>query len=184
MFQNFGSRRYSLKRYMAEEFERIMREYQDRIFRLAWSILRDRAAAEEAAQDALLRVWKGLPRFRGTSSLSTWIYAITRNACISRLERRRVAVFSIEQPATRRAAESAGASAIFTAPVVDVEELLDHLPAKYRQAVVLFYMQEKSYKEVAQMLGLPEGTVKTYLFRARRSMAEEVARRGAPKGVV
>jgi len=53
---------------MAEEFERIVREFQDRIFRLAYSMLLDRAAAEETTQDVLLRVWKGLPGFRGESS--------------------------------------------------------------------------------------------------------------------
>ncbi len=168
---------------MAEEFERIVREYQDRVFRLARSILRDQAAAEEAAQDALLRVWKGLPRFRGSSSISTWIYAITRNTRMTKLGRKRIAVSSLEEPGTRRAAESAGARVPFTAPIVEVEELLDQLPAKYRQVVVLFYMQEKSYEEVAKMLGLPEGTVKTYLFRARKTLAEEVSRRGARKGV-
>jgi RNA polymerase sigma-70 factor (ECF subfamily) len=60
--------------------------------------------------------------------------------------------------------------------------LLDRLPAKYRQVVALFYMQEKSYEEVACMLGLPVGTVKTYLFRARRSLAEELARERVGKG--
>src|SRR5215471_16594565 len=109
---------------MAEEFDRVVREYQDRIFRLAWSLLRNEAAAEEAAQDALLRVWKGLPRFRGTSSLSTWIYAITRNVCMSRLGRRREPVTSLEEPGTRRAAERRGAAAAEAVRDVDVAELL------------------------------------------------------------
>ncbi len=161
---------------MAEEFERIVREYQDRIFRLAWSIMGSRAAAEEAAQDALLRIWKGLPRFRGESSLSTWIYSVTRNTCLTALARGGIPADSLEDPAVRRAAEkradgrdSAGASR-------DAEELLSLLPAKYRQVVALFYMQEKSYEQVAEMLGLPMGTIKTYLFRARKMLAEELAR--------
>ncbi len=73
---------------MVERFEKIVREYQDRVFRLCYSMLRDRAAAEETAQDALLRVWKGLPGFRSESSLSTWIYTITRNACLTAMGRR------------------------------------------------------------------------------------------------
>ena len=60
--------------------------------------------------------------------------------------------------------------------------LLGRLPAKYRQVVALFYMQEKSYDEVARMLDLPVGTVKTYLFRARKSLAEELARERVRKG--
>ena len=64
----------------------------------------------------------------------------------------------------------------------DAGALLDRLPAKYRHVVALFYMQEKSYDEVARMLGLPVGTVKTYLFRARKSLAEELARERVRKG--
>ena len=64
----------------------------------------------------------------------------------------------------------------------DADALLDRLPAKYRHVVALFYMQEKSYDEVASMLGLPVGTVKTYLFRARKSLAEELAGARVRKG--
>lgn len=167
---------------MADAFERIVLEYQDRIFRLACSILGDRAAAEEAAQDALVRIWKGLPRFRGESSLSTWIYAITRNTCLTALQRAGPRADSLEEPARRREAESHAGEAWSVAPSPDLAALLDTLPAKYRAVVTLFYMQEKSYDEVADMLGLPVGTVKTYLFRARRSMAEAWTRERVRKG--
>jgi RNA polymerase sigma-70 factor, ECF subfamily len=181
MFRNMPAIFYGLKEAM--EFERIAAAYQDRIFRLALSMLGDRAAAEEAAQDALVRVWKGLPGFRGQSSLSTWIFAITRNACRSALSRREPRGASLEDPAARRAVERrAGAP---PAPgSLDAVELLDRLPAKYRQVVALFYMQEKSYDEVAHMLGLPVGTVKTYLFRARKSLALQMAREHVEKGGV
>ena len=87
-FRNFGAAIWSQNSTMAEQFDRIVREYQDKIFRLAFSMLGDRGAAEETAQDVLVRVWKGLPGFRAESSLSTWIYAITRNACLTALRRR------------------------------------------------------------------------------------------------
>ena len=167
---------------MAEEFERIVREFQDKIFRLAFSMLGDRAAAEETAQDVLLRVWKGLPGFRAESSLSTWIYSITRNACLTARGRGGIHAVSLEEPSARLEAERRVAAAWPTAPSPDAAALLDRLPAKYRQVVALFYMQEKSYDEVASMLGLPVGTVKTYLFRARKSLAEELARERVRKG--
>jgi RNA polymerase sigma-70 factor (ECF subfamily) len=167
---------------MEEEFERIVREYQDRIFRLAFSMLGDRAAAEEAAQDALVRVWKGLAGFRAESSLSTWIYSITRNACLTALGRGRPRTASLDDAAPRREVERRAAEGWFTPASPDAAALLDRLPAKYRQVVTLFYMQEKSYDEVAGMLGLPVGTVKTYLFRARKSLAEELVRERVRKG--
>jgi len=167
---------------MAEEFERIVREFQDKIFRLAFSMLGDRAAAEETAQDVLFRVWKGLPRFRRR------ILAL-HLGLLDHAERlpdgadpRRPAGRFFGEPAARREAERRVAAGWPTAASPDADALLDRLPAKYRHVVALFYMQEKSYDEVARMLGLPVGTVKTYLFRARKSLAEELARERVRKG--
>ncbi|HLY15660.1 MAG TPA: sigma-70 family RNA polymerase sigma factor [Bryobacteraceae bacterium] len=167
---------------MAEDFERIVREYQDRIFRLAFSMLGNRAAAEETAQDVLVRAWRGLPGFRAESSLSTWIYAITRNVCLTALRRHEISAYSLEEPAAQRAAERHAFAGWAVADSPDAAALLERLPARYRQVVALFYMQEKSYDEVASMLGMPIGTVKTYLFRARQSLAEELAQERVPKG--
>ena len=167
---------------MAEEFDRIVCEYQDRIFRLACSMLGDMAAAEEAAQDVLVRVWKGLPTFRAESSLSTWIYTITRNVCLTALRRRNVRLDSLEQPELRREVERRAAADPTVEERSDAGELLNRLPPKYRPVVALFYMQEKSYDEVACMLDLSVGTVKNYLFRARKSLAEAIARERIRKG--
>jgi RNA polymerase sigma-70 factor (ECF subfamily) len=169
---------------MTEEFERIVRDYQDRIFRLAVAMLGDRDAAQEAAQEVLVRVWKGLPGFRGESSLSTWIYAVTRNACLSALRRRPVVTASLDAPGPRREMDRRAAAEWSGAPSPDAAALLERLPAKYRQVAALFYMQEKSYDEVARMLDLPVGTVKTYLFRARQRLAEELVRERVGKGGV
>ncbi len=173
---------------MAAEFETIAAQYQDRIFRLSLSMLGDRAGAEEAAQDALVRIWKGLPGFRNQSSLSTWIFAITRNVCLTALGRRAAMggrTASLEEPAARRAAERQASGPLALAgahSVPEAADLLDRLPVKYRQVVALFYMQGRSYDEVADMLGLPVGTVKTYLFRAGQSLAEQMARQRVRKG--
>ena len=165
-----------------EKFEKIVRDYQDKIFRLSYSILRNRAAAEETAQDVLVRIWKGLPGFRSKSSLSTWIYTITRNACLTALSRRELEVVSLDQAESRREAERRMGADWAIAEAPNAAELLNRLPAKYRQVVALFYMQEKSYDEVALMLDLPVGTVKTYLFRARKSLAEELVCARVVKG--
>jgi RNA polymerase sigma-70 factor (ECF subfamily) len=167
---------------MEEEFERIVREYQDKVFRLALSMLGERAAAEEAAQETLVRVWKGLGGFRAESSLSTWIYSIARNTCLTALRRGRVRTASLDDVAPRREVERRTATGWYGAESPDAAELLKRLPVKYRQVAALFYMQEKSYDEVASMLGLPVGTVKTYLFRARKTLAEDLARERVRKG--
>lgn len=151
-----------------EAFETLLERYQHKVFRLAWSILGDRNAAEDAAQEVFLQVWKALPDFRGEASLSTWIYVITRNRCLTR--RKQIRAVAAAVPESRPSYRPVRSGAL------DPAALLAQLPPPYRQAVQLFYMEEKSYEEVSAMLGLPMGTVKTYLHRARKQMAESLRR--------
>jgi RNA polymerase sigma-70 factor (ECF subfamily) len=166
-----AGRRYS------EAFEGLVRSYGDKVYRLCVAMLGDEARAEDAAQDALLRVWRGLEGFRGESSLGTWIYAVTRNTCLN----------AIEATRTRRLVSLDHAMDLSTKPVMsdsdaDVVALVDALPEKYGQVVRLFYLEERSYQEVAQMLDLPVGTVKTYLHRARKELAESLSGDRMTKG--
>src|SRR5512143_671620 len=81
------------RRSYAEAFEGLLVQYQGKVFRLAYSLTRDRARAEELAQDVFVKVWQALPRFDGRASLSTWLYTVTRNTCFSALRydaRRRI----------------------------------------------------------------------------------------------
>ena len=81
----------------ARAFDLIVPEFRNRVFRLAFSILKERAAAEDAAQETFVRVWKALPGFDGRAALGTWIYAITRNTCLMELRKRRSTV-SFDDP--------------------------------------------------------------------------------------
>ena len=100
----------------ARAFDLIVPEFRNRVFRLAFSILKDRAAAEDAAQETLVRVWKALPGFDGRAALGTWIYAITRNTCLMELRKRRPTV-SFDDPDSTEAQHAAtsrwGQSRIF-----------------------------------------------------------------------
>ncbi len=156
-------------------FEAVVPRYRERVFRLALSILRDSASAEDAAQDVFVRLWRALPGYNGTAALSTWIYAITRNTCISLLRKRRPQV-SLDEPAFADSDDGGGLQ--LAAPeqddsaVASVEKLLDRLPERYRQAVTLFYMEDQSYDQTAKALDLPLGTVKALLHRARKRLIE------------
>ena len=156
----------------SQAFELLMSHFQNKVFRLAFSMLRSRAAAEEAAQDSFVRIWKALAGYRGQSSLSTWIYAIARNTCLTALDaERRKPTESIENPGVQRLAERATASAPPLSRGLDLDGLLAGLPEHYRRVVTLFYMEDKSYQDVSLLLDLPMGTVKTYLHRARKQLA-------------
>ena len=158
-----------------EAFALLLPRYRDKVFRLTFSMLRDRAMAEDTTQDIFLRVWRALPGFAGQSALSTWIYAIAKNACLSELRKRRPMV-SLDQnddeDGYNPAVAALAAPEADDSATVSVGQLLDQLPERYRQAVVLFYMEDKSYEQTATSLGLPLGTVKALLHRARKRLIE------------
>ena len=92
-----------------EAFDRLVPAYRRRVFGLAYGILRDRAAAEDLAQEVFVKLWQALPRYDGRAQLSTWIYAITRNAAISALRARRRSV-SLSDPAVLAEVEGIASS--------------------------------------------------------------------------
>lgn len=168
-----GSREYRAA------FELLLPRYRNHVYRLALSLLREPAAAEDAAQDVLLRLWRALPGYNGKAALGTWIYAITRNTCLSELRKRRpqvplhVYLDQPDDPDDNRAAREAPLAAPEQdeSVVASMERLLDRLPERYRQAVTLFYMEDQSYEQTARALGVPLGTIKAMLHRARRKLA-------------
>ena len=153
-------------------FALLLEGFKEKAFRLAFSILRNETHAEDATQDVFLKIWKGLPAFHGGASLSTWVYAITRNTCLTEVTRRgRHPTVSLQEPEMEGACIPALQSADpEPGREMDVEFLLGQLPEKHRQVITLFYLEQKSYEEAARMLGLPLGTVKTLLFRAKKEL--------------
>lgn len=149
--------------------------FRRKVFGLAYSFLRNREAAEDVTQDVFIKVWRALPGFDGRASLSTWIYTIARNASSSALRARRPHS-SLSDPEVMDAVESVD-SAPSADPTIDRAALLglvDQLPTKQRQVIMLFYMEEQSHEEVATMLSMPLGTVKTLLHRARARLSAAV----------
>jgi RNA polymerase sigma-70 factor (ECF subfamily) len=129
-------------------------------------MLRDAGRAQEVTQDIFLKVWRAFPTYDGRAAFSTWLYAITRNTCLSAL---RAASYR-KTSALEDVAEPAAASPSSTA--VDWERMLSRLPDAQRHVIMLFYFEERNISEVAGMLGVPEGTVKSQLHRARRALAD------------
>jgi RNA polymerase sigma-70 factor, ECF subfamily len=161
-------------RQYSEAFALLLERFKGKVFRLAFSIMRNETHAEDATQDVLVKIWKGLPAYHGGASLSTWIYTITRNTCLTELKRRdRHPTVSLHEPEMEDA--SGWIPALQSADPepgseMDVEILLAKLPENYRQVITLFYLEQKTYEEVALMLGIPLGTVKTLLFRAKKEL--------------
>lgn len=160
-------------------FAMLVERYENKVFRLCCSMLGVAADAEDAAQESLVRVWRALAGFDGRASLSTWIYTIARNRCLSALERRREhgSLSDVEVELETDAQHHAAAPE--TRDHLELlRELVDALPQRYRSTLTLFYYEDRSVSEVAQMLGVPEGTVKTNLFRARALVLEQLKKLG------
>ena len=155
-------------------FELLLERFKDKVFRLAFSMMRNETQAEDVAQDVFVKIWKALPGYHGSASLSTWIYTITRNTCLTELKKRATrATVSLHEPEMEAAADTIPALQTAEAEAgteMDVAALLAELPEKYRQVITLFYLEQKAYEEVAAMLGIPLGTVKTLLFRAKKEL--------------
>ncbi len=166
--QQLDARRY------AEAFDLLVERYKDKVFRLAFSMMHNETQAEDVAQDAMVKIWKGLPGYHGGAALSTWIYTITRNTCLTELKKRSsrptVSLHEPEMEAVADGIPSLQSHANDAGAEMDVETLLVQLPEKYRRIITLFYLEQKSYEDLAVMLGIPMGTVKTLLFRAKKEL--------------
>ncbi|HEY2470981.1 MAG TPA: sigma-70 family RNA polymerase sigma factor [Terracidiphilus sp.] len=148
-------------------FEGIVRRWQGPLVNMAWRYCRDRGRAEEMAQDALVRAWRGLNQWRREGSFSTWLFALAANVFRSELKRFPTVNVSIEdapEPA-RAAAQEYGLATRQTEEAVRRAVLA--LPVRYREPVVLFYFHEMDVSAAARTMRMPEGTVKARLARAR-----------------
>lgn len=154
----------------AAAFEEIVRRWQTPIVNLAWRFFRDRDRAEEIAPDVFLRAWRALPQWRGDSAFSTWLFALAVNVCRSELRRRPVLAIPLG------GLPSAGADHSRSGDERDeiLRRAVLTLPEKYRDAIVLFYFHDKDIGDAARTLGLPEGTVKARLSRARELLRKKL----------
>ena len=149
----------------ADALERLLDLYEQKVFRMAVVMLRDAGRAEEVTQDIFLKVWRALPTYDGRAALGTWLYTIARNTCLSAVRNE-----SYRQTAAMTEATEPTVSSI-TLTEIEMARCLAALPDVQREVITLYYFEERSVKDVAALLDLPEGTVKSHLHRARRALA-------------
>jgi RNA polymerase sigma-70 factor (ECF subfamily) len=156
-------------------FEALVERHRDVVFRVAARIA-GRDNAEDVSQDAFLRAFHRLERFRADASFRAWLLQITHNAAVDHLSRRRpepVEVVGDEQQAPEREVRRLPAERLESRERIDrLEAKLRVLPPEHRVALVLRDIEGLSYEEIAGITQAPLGTVKTRLFRARRDLIE------------
>jgi RNA polymerase sigma-70 factor (ECF subfamily) len=178
-----------LKRRDEAAFNIFVLRYQERVFRLILRMLGDRAEAEDLAQEVFISVFKAIDSFRGDAQLSTWVYRVTANHCRNRIKylvRRRRQVTDgydeeVDEQATGDAGRPRGDAPDQLMEARQTERLLQEgllsLDEEQRELVVLREVEHLSYEEIMAITGLPEGTVKSRLHRARAGLRDYIERR-------
>jgi RNA polymerase sigma-70 factor (ECF subfamily) len=168
-------------------FEELVRRYQRPIAAYVYRMVGDYEAALDLTQEVFIKVYNSLARYRSEYKFSTWIYKIAHNAAIDHLRRHttreqsltdegaggepREFVVPYSKPSPEQESEKEERRA-------EIERVVLELPAAYRELVVLRHSHDLSYDEIAEVTGLPLGTVKNRLFRAREAMRQQFVQRG------
>jgi len=164
-------------------FQALYARHQTRAFRFILRLIRNEAVAEELVNDVFLDVWRQAGRFEGGSAVSTWILAIARNKTYSVLRKR----CELQMPdGAAEALEDETDTPEITTQKSDKSQMMrtcmEGLSAQHREVIDLVYYHEKSIREVAQIVGIPQNTVKTRMFHARKKMGEALKQAGLDRG--
>ena len=163
-----------------EAFAQLVQRYQRLVFNLVYRMLQEYEEATEITQETFLAAWQGLPAFRGDARFPTWLYRIAYNCSLKQLELRkrdRALQIALEAEKTlEKTNDEQRENAELDARdrQILVQEHLSHLPTKYRIVLILRHLQDMTYEEMAEILTMPIGTIKTHLFRARNLLKERL----------
>jgi RNA polymerase sigma-70 factor, ECF subfamily len=149
-------------------FGELVERYKHLVYGMVWRLTSDRSRTDDLAQEVFLKVFRGLPYFRGEARLSTWIFRIVSNVCAQDRAQRKT-----ETP-TDSVREPGAADAAFAE--LELRDRLDkaiaQLPENYRLLIAAHYLEGVQYEALAEALDIPIGTVKTHLYRAKRRLRE------------
>ncbi len=170
-------------------FEEMVSRYWDRIYAMVHQLLRNQQDAEEVTQDAFIRAHRGLANFRGDAAFSTWLYQIATNLARNRYwywwRRKRDKTISFDQPVGEdnetplsdvfaSEAETPGDLTVTQELVDRIAYGMERLGAKHREILILRNVKNLAYEEIADILGISVGTVKSRIARAREALREKM----------
>lgn len=157
----------------ADAFETLVIKYERRVLNTAFRYLGESTAAEDAAQEIFLKVWRNAKRFRGKSSFSTWLYRIVVNHCLNAKAKRRKTLPLNEAVGEKGPNVEERYEKERTARAV--REAVDGLPGRQRMALVLSKFEGRSYKEIAEIMSVSLSSVESLIFRAKRHLRKKLA---------
>ncbi|MGJ3263718.1 MAG: sigma-70 family RNA polymerase sigma factor [Salinarimonas sp.] len=155
------------------------RRHATKVFRFVLGLMRDEAAAEDVLNEAFIELWRRAGAFRGDSAVATWLLSIARNKAIDRLRKRREAPLDEEAAAViADESDTPEESLLRSDRAAQVRRQIARLSPIHREIIELVYYQEQSVAQAARLVGVPEGTVKTRMFAARKQLARLLAESG------
>ena len=161
-------------------FKDLIEANQRLVMHVVYKMVSNRSDVEDICQDVFVKVYQNLTGFKHDSKLSTWIAKIAYNTTINYLEKKKVLLFDDHSPEEMTLDHLSGNG---TAPDEFSEQgelsgilqdQIDHLPVQFRTILTLYHLDEMTYKEIGKIMDLPEGTVKSYLFRARKLLKDRL----------
>ncbi len=167
-----------------QAYQDLMRRYERYIYRLCHSFIGHREDALDLTQETFIRVFKGLDTYQLNRPFKPWLRQVVVNTCVNFLQSRTSSPLFLDQPLADGDLTLADTVASRDNPVQEIEwqeigcflqEAISRLPQVYRLLIVLRHQEGMSYKEIADETGVPLGTVKTHLFRARAALREELS---------
>jgi len=167
-------------------YRELLSRYERPVFSLIYRMVRDRALAEDLAQETFIKVLNALDTYRPEFKFSSWIFKIANNAAIDQLRKREVDTLSLDGAPGARTADEVEATALQAvdrgeSPLAElesrelgaeIERAIGRLRPEYRTAILLRHVEGRAYEEIAEVMDLPLGTVKTYIHRARLELRE------------
>lgn len=148
----------------------LLREIETHVYRTAYYILGNEQDAMDAAQEALIRIYTKIDSYEEKAKFKTWIGRIVTNICIDKFRRNKPTISIEEHDLVFQEKSSVEDEVMAGYAAKDVREAIEKLPEHHRTVVILRYLQDLSYNEIAESLDLPLNTVKSYLFRARQQL--------------
>ncbi|MDX2121635.1 MAG: sigma-70 family RNA polymerase sigma factor [Gemmatimonadota bacterium] len=170
-------------------YRELIRRYERPVFSLILRMVRDRQLAEDLAQETFIKALNAIASYRPEFKFSSWIFKIANNAAIDQLRRREVDTLSIDGAPNATSADDIEATALQVGdkgetPLAElearelgthIERAISRLRPEYRSCIMLRHVEGLAYEEIAQLLDLPLGTVKTYIHRARHELRDMLA---------
>lgn len=156
----------------ANAFRTLVDTYKDLVFSICVQLVKDKMMAEELAQDSFLKAYRNISSYRGESKFSTWLYRISYNTCLSKLRKNKITIVDIPE-FNYGVSENYGETNLINEDRnLQIKSVLSQLKQEERLYVQLFYLQEQSIKEIAEVCGASESNVKVKLHRSKKKLRE------------